>query len=189
MPYEHVSDESIMQEIQKLQKSHPTDEKIRLYFEELYRRYYQRAYNLGRFYGLEKYDAEDAVQDAFLKLLLHSDQFRTTQSFSAWFMRIVFRSILDKFREKKRHGYQDIEDIAETLVDDQKNFLEKLHFQDELQRIINRIPEKIRMVVILRVYGEMSLEEIAEVLRISLRQVHNRLKQGMDMLRKYGKEG
>ncbi|URA09399.1 RNA polymerase sigma factor [Thermospira aquatica] len=190
MPYENLSDEDIMRQIQSLQKSRPTDDSIRLYFEELYRRYYQRAYNLGRFYGLEKYDAEDAAQDAFLKLLLHGDQFRTNQNFSAWFMRIVFRVILDKFREKKRHGYQDIDEIAETLEkDDDKNFLEKLHFQDELQRIINRTPEKIRMVIILRVYGEMSFHEIAQVLHISLRQVHNRLKQGMEMLKKYGKEG
>jgi len=187
--FESMPDEELVRHIQKLQKQHPTDERIRGYFDELYRRYYQKAYQLGRFYGLDRYDAEDVVQDAFLKLLLHVGQFRTRENFQVWFMRIVFNTVRDKFREKKRHTYQDIEDFSETLEGGKQNFLEKFQFQDEVQRIINRIPEKLRLVLILRVYGEMEFAEIASVLHISVRQVHNRLKQAVELLKEYGKEG
>ncbi|MCX7882736.1 MAG: RNA polymerase sigma factor [Brevinematales bacterium] len=187
--FENLSDEEVMQNIQELQRENPTDDRIRGYFDEIYRRYYQRAYNLARFYGLDRYDAEDIVQDAFLKLLLHGDQFRSQHSFQVWFMRIVFNTIRDKYREKKRHKYQDIDEMSETLEGKKQNFLETFHFRDEIQRIINRIPEKMRMVIILRVYGEMEFAEIADVLHISVRQVHNRLKKAMELLKQYGKEG
>ncbi|MFN4216844.1 MAG: RNA polymerase sigma factor, partial [Brevinematales bacterium] len=138
--WENMSDEDIMKTIQKLQKANPTDERMRGYFEELYRRYYQRGYNLGRFYGLDRYEAEDIVQDSFLKLLLHAHQFRSDENFQVWFMRIVFNTIRDKYREKKRHLYQDIDEMSETLEGKKQNFLETFHFQDEIERIINKIP-------------------------------------------------
>lgn len=185
----NMTDEELMKQIQSIRKHNPTDEAILKYFEELYHRYYQKAYNLARFYGLEKYDAEDVVQDAFLKLLLHVEQFRIEQLFRVWFMKIVFNTVRDKFREKKRHGFDNIDDIAETIVGEKQNFLEKFHFQDEVQRIINRMPEKIRMVIILRVYGEMEFEQIAQVLHISVRQVHNRMKQAVHFFQEEGKEG
>lgn len=187
--FETMTDEEILKTIQKLQKENPADEGIRGYFDELYRRYYQRAYNLARFYGLDRYDAEDIVQDAFLKLLLHAHQFRSEEVFQVWFMRIVFNTIRDKYREKKRHIYQDIDEMSETLEGKKQNFLEIFHFRDEVERIINRIPEKIRMVLILRVYGEMEFAEIAKILHISVRQVHNRLKKAIELLKEYGKEG
>jgi len=43
--------------------------------------------------------------------------------------------------------------------------------------------------VILRVFGEMEFEQIAKLLQISVRQVHNRMNQAIDLLKKYGKEG
>lgn len=189
MAYKDITDEELVRQIQLIQKCSPTDETTLAYFEELYHRYYQKAYNLARFYGLEKYDAEDVVQDAFLKLLLHVNQFHTDQLFRVWFMKIVFNVVRDKFREKKRHGYHSIDEMADTLIGEKQNFLERFHFQDEVQRIINRMPEKIRMVVILRVYGEMEFEQISQILHVSVRQVHNRMKQAVAFLKEYGKEG
>ena len=189
MRFEDLSDEELVGRIQEIKKRNPLDDSMRQLFDVVYLRYYQRAYNLARFYGLDRFEAEDAVQDAFFKLLVHVDQFRRDLNFSVWFMRIVFNAVKDKFRDKKRHSYSDIEEIAETVSEEKQNFFEKFHFQDNLQRIINRLPEKIRMVVILRVFGEMEFEQIAKLLQISVRQVHNRMNQAIDLLKKYGKEG
>ena len=78
--------------------------------EELFRRHFNMAYRVAfRQLGQEQ-DAQDAVQDAFVKALRHLDDFDGRSGFKTWLMRIVTNAAFDLGRRRKRRPTQRIED-------------------------------------------------------------------------------
>ncbi len=70
-------------------------------FTELFRRYEGRAYRLARTILNHEHDAEDAVQDAFLRVFERIDRFRGDASFDTWFTAIVFNVCRDRLRRRR----------------------------------------------------------------------------------------
>lgn len=147
---------------------------------EMFLRYKQRAYNISRYYGLNYDDSQDVIQISFLKTFNSIKRYDSKRDFQPWFYRIVLNCVKDKFNHKKKFRHQDLDNIEITS----KNTFDEFHIREALNGIISGLPEKLKSVVVLRVYGEMDFESISKTLGVSVRQLHNRLNKAYEEIRK-----
>lgn len=153
------------------------------YYEALYDRYLRQGYSFCRYYGLRHQDAEDTVQDAFIKLFRVITSYQSDKPFKPWFLKVLLNLVRDRHRKNKRSGWKDLDIMEETPGPEEKNNLEKFQNQHILQSILNRMPEKHREVIILRIYQELDFEEMAVLLGVSSRQARNRLEQALQIFK------
>jgi len=183
MSISDLSEEEIVIKIKELKKDENLySSVIKSYFEELYNRYYFQCYNIARYYGLARQDAEDAVQEAFLRFMMRVSTFDKNKSFKPWFFRILMNTIKDKYKYLKRIRYADIE-VFENIHTEENKY-EEFQIKEVLKKLVNNLPEKLKTVVLLRNYTEMSLEDIAKASGISVRQLHNRLSKAYSIILK-----
>ena len=158
-------------------------------FEELVRRHGRRVYRslLGVLGNVE--EAEDALQDAFLKAFQHLPEFEGRARFSTWLVRIAINTGLQRLR-----GRRDFE----TLDDDSEDFRprriqawqenpEDLYSREELRRLVEqevlKLPAKYRVALMLRDLEELSTEEAANALGLTIPGLKARVLRGRLMLR------
>jgi len=158
-------------------------------FEELVRRHGRRVYRslIGILGSAE--EAEDALQDAFLKAFQHLPEFEGRSRFSTWLVRIALNTGLQRLR-----GRRDFE----TLDDDSDEFRPKriqawtenpedLYSREELRRLVEsevmKLPAKYRVALMLRDLEELSTEEAANALGLSIPGLKARVLRGRLMLR------
>ncbi len=179
---------------ESLAGNHPTDEEVlsRLRagdiaaFDVLVKRYQQRVHQLALGLMRNEHDAEEVVQEAFLRAYLALDGFRGASSFYTWLHRIVFNLAIDA----KRHPYRqriDWESIAECADDTRAFALPRLRNSDphetllrfELNCRLNAALSKLnrfhRTVIVMRELEGMSYREMAASLQISKGTVMSRL--------------
>lgn len=113
-------------------------------FEELVRRHDRRIYRVTLAITQNKEDAEDSMQDAFLKALDHLDQFAGNARFSTWLTRIAVNEALQRLR--KRGRFESLEepiDLGENLVpqqvEDWRDNPEQQYAKEELRRLLEKV--------------------------------------------------
>jgi RNA polymerase sigma-70 factor (ECF subfamily) len=143
-------------------------------------------------------DAADTTQDVFLKVFRGMKHFHGDSSLKTWIYRIALHEAANRRRWWFRHKAQEmpIDPIAageseysgeERLVDPGESPFEKFAHTEvraAVEQALQQVPEPYRTALILRDLEEMSYEEIAEVLVISLGTVKSRITRGRDALRK-----
>ncbi len=125
--------------------------------------------------------AEDIVQEAFMKGFMKLDSLKNREQFYPWLKRIALNIALNHFEKEKR--VMDVE-----TEDDETSFFEnigsgespeELTLKEELHRYVrsyvDSLPDKLRVVIVLREVEDMSYEEIAEMMNIPLGTVRSRL--------------
>lgn len=155
-------------------------------FEELVKRYDRKLFRIAHHLTQNAEDAEDAVQDAFLKAFQHLQQFREDSKFSTWLIRIVLNLALMKLRKRRlakefsldsNSKPEDDENLPIDVADWAPN-PEQLYRAAELQEILRRALQKLspglRMVFVLRDIEGLSLEQTAEALGLSVPAVKAR---------------
>jgi RNA polymerase sigma-70 factor, ECF subfamily len=161
-------------------------------FEELVRRYDRRIYRVTIAITQNKEDAEDAMQDAFLKALEHLDQFAGSARFSTWLTRIAVNEALQRLRKRSRFdSLEEPVDIGDSLVpqqvEDWRENPEQQYARDELKDILEKaigsLPPIYRMVFVLRDVEQMSNEDAATALDLSVAAVKSRLLRARLMMR------
>ena len=155
-------------------------------FEELVNRYERKIYRLGLNITGNREDAEDVLQEAFMKAFKHLQSFREGSRFYTWLVRIAVNEGLMKLRKRRSDRSVQMEDST----DDEgrvmtREFIdwgpspEEQYATTELEEILKRavetLPENFRTVFMLRDVEKLSTEETAEVLEISLGAVKARL--------------
>ncbi|OHD55705.1 MAG: hypothetical protein A2Y33_13770 [Spirochaetes bacterium GWF1_51_8] len=155
------------------------------YANELFNRYHQQGYNIARYYGLKHDDAMDSVQSAFIKTFHSIKRYDPGRPLKPWFFKIVLNCVRDKFKELRRTRHEKI-DKAENFT---KEIFEEFHIRESINGIISILPEKLKSVVLLRVYGDMDFDSISLIVGVSVRQLHNRLKEAYGMIEKKLNEG
>jgi RNA polymerase sigma-70 factor (ECF subfamily) len=169
----------------------PSDEQLlmrsaagdRSALEELFRRYRLVAFRVAyRLLGNES-DALDAVQDGFVKALVHLPRFQGRSSFKTWLLRVVSNASLDLGRQRGRREMlsmdalrlcgQDECEPRESPVPERN--LELADLRRQLNKALEQIPAAQRQTFVLHAEGELSYREIAEVLGISIGTVMSRL--------------
>ena len=165
-------------------------------FQELVRRYEQKLYNFGRRMCRNESDAEDLVQDTFLNVYRFLKDFRYETKFKNWLYRVAANTSLkrqrrskfapepelslDEFaRNEETEALGEVPEWAQMPLDQILN--EEL--LETLNQAIWSLPEKYRIVVILRDVEEFSTEETAQILNLSPTNVKVRLHRARLFLR------
>jgi RNA polymerase sigma-70 factor (ECF subfamily) len=131
-------------------------------------------------------DTEDAVQEAFLRVLRHRDSLDTVRDHRVWLIRIVWNIALDrKRRVKTRPETDDIAELARVLPADglsaeQRAAAAQHHAQ--VLHCVDKLPPKEREVLILSAFEELSSVEIAAVLGVTESSVRSRLFRARNLM-------
>ena len=155
-------------------------------------RHKDRALTLAcRLVGLKE-EAEELVQDAFVRAFRSLDQFRGDAKFGTWFYRILYNLCMTRVTRRRGKADQvnlDDEGVLDTLqVDEDEPSIDERIEEHELHELIsdeiNNLPEKFRSVVTLFYVQEMSYEEIVTVLNAPIGTVKTNLFRARSLLRK-----
>jgi len=159
-------------------------------YEILMRRYNQRLYRAARAILKDEAEAEDVMQDAYVRAFQNLNQFEGRAPFSAWLLRIAVNEALGRKRGRDRNvsfeeGNENGEismSIVETGPDPEQNAT-RTELGHMLEEAVLSLPEAYRTVVMLRDVEEMSTSETAAVLELSEENVKIRLYRGHAMMR------
>jgi RNA polymerase sigma-70 factor, ECF subfamily len=162
------------------------DEQTRTRFENLTLPLMKDAYNLARWLMRNEEDAQDVVQDSYLKAFRFFESFRTEGNARAWFLRIVRNTCYDALsaRNVKAREFvpeEEINDIADAAPGPRANVAAKATIE-AVREAIAALPADYREIVILRELEGLSYKEISEVAGIPLGTVMSRLSRARDQL-------
>jgi RNA polymerase sigma-70 factor (ECF subfamily) len=111
-------------------------------------------------------EAEDIMQEGFVKIFLHIKEFKGDGSLVAWMRRIMINTAITHYYKMKKHRYHDdLEEVRETKYEDQ-GWGEADFSSEELFNVIQRMPEGYRMVFNLYAVEGYKHREIAEIMNI-----------------------
>jgi RNA polymerase sigma-70 factor (ECF subfamily) len=132
-------------------------------FAGLVRMHQRRAYIVARSVVMTHEDAEDAVQDGFLRAYQALDRFDPAQSFGAWLHRIVANAALDLSRRRKVRA---AEELSESYPSAFRDPGEDAELKDRLQSALATLPDRARTVLVLHDIEGFTHAEIGEMLGI-----------------------
>jgi RNA polymerase sigma factor (sigma-70 family) len=128
-------------------------------------------------------DAEDALQEIFLKAYRSLRSYDESKAaFSTWIYRITVNHCLNQ-RRKFLVLIRPRELSKESDTKDQVSLEEKLSDQEAIERALQKLSQKLRVVIILRYFLDLSYSEIAQVLDVPLGTVKSRLNLGLKKIR------
>lgn len=138
-------------------------------------------------------DAEDAVQDAYIRAFTHLDQFRAESRLSTWLARIAMNEALGRLRRRRTaplpisldsdHQAEIVRFPLSNPLDDPEKTMAQREIQHLVERAIDQLPEPFRMVFITRVIEGMTIEETAEILGVKPETIKTRLHRARTMIR------
>jgi RNA polymerase sigma factor (sigma-70 family) len=161
-------------------------------FEILLRRHNQRLFRIIRSYLKDSDEVQDAMQNAYLKAFDKLHQFQGSSSFSTWLIRIGINEALQRLKNIKREKviYLNPHDVGEGLlnqIQDKQIGPEKKMMQQEgkqlLEKAIDNLPEKYRVVYMLKEVEGLPTEEVCESLGLTESNVKVRLHRAKSLLK------
>ncbi len=152
-------------------------------FDRLVERFQRDVYRLCYRYVNNHEDANDVAQEVFLKAYRAIRRFRGDSSFSTWLYRIAVNTCLN-FRSARK---PQTEELPEALADPRAGVAASLESDEQARRVrdaIRRLPEKQRATLILKVYHDLTHEEVARILGSTVGTVKANLFHALGNLRK-----
>ncbi len=137
-------------------------------FTELMKRYQVRVYWVARRIVGSHDDADDIVQETFVKAYQVLGEFRSDSSFYTWIYRIAVNMSFNALRKKKVWRYlHEGEQVTGILIslDDPRKDLEQSEIETALHRVIATLPNKQKAVFVMRYFDELTYKEIGIVLK------------------------
>src|ERR1700733_4159531 len=163
-------------------------------FEELVRRYDRNVFRIAQHITQNREDAEDVVQDAFLKAYQNLANFQEQSKFYTWLVRIAVNEALMRLRRRRPERMVSLDEDIKTEEDSMPREVadwapnpEQLYTQGELKEILGKtiqgLPPSFRTVFVLRDVEGLSTEETADALDLSIPAVKSRLLRARLQLR------
>jgi RNA polymerase sigma-70 factor (ECF subfamily) len=163
-------------------------------FSELVKRYEGKVFRLAHHVTQNREDAEDVLQETFLKAYEHLDQFRGDSKFYTWIVRIAVNQALMKLRRRKSDKAVSLDETIDTGEDNLVREVaawdenaEQLYSREEIAGILDSAVQSLeplyRSVFVLRDIEDLSTEETAEALELSVPAVKSRLLRARLQLR------
>lgn len=136
---------------------------------QLYNSFYKRIYNTCFRILRNSIDAEDAMQESFLKAFSHLDTYNESTPFEAWIVRIAINTSIDKLRRKDSNLIELCENINYDLsdADDNEEWELIMNKVEQIKTAIEKLPDKNRLIINLYLIEGYDHEEIAEILNIA----------------------
>ncbi|WP_397362197.1 RNA polymerase sigma factor [Olleya sp. R77988] len=136
---------------------------------QVYQQYCDAMYNVALRFVKHTAEAEDVVQDAFIKAFTKLHQFKGDVTFGAWLKRIVINKSIDYLKSKKQR-LVELDEVHLKVIDTDTNdkwLVEDTTTLDEIKQAINSLPDKYKYVVMLYLVEGYDHQEISEILKIT----------------------
>lgn len=149
-------------------------------------RYKNKAFSLLKRMLKNEQDAEETLQDSFMKAYNSLNNFKGESKYSTWFYKIVYNTALTKVSSKKRKTEREmtsVEDHFDLKSDYDFNISENKDFSEFVNELVNKLPERFSAVITLFYLDEMSCEEIGKVMNVSVSNVKVMLHRSRNALK------
>ena len=158
------------------------------------RKYNQRLFRIVRSYITNEDEIEDVIQEAYIKAYEQMPRFEKRSSFSTWLIRIVINESLARVKRLKRltpitDDRADKDGVVREIPiqlqtgETPMGKLMNTELKDILEKAVDRLPEKYRVVFVMREVDGMSVAETSDSLEITEANVKVRLNRAKEMLR------
>lgn len=156
---------------------------------ELLNRHYARVYAVCRRIAGSQRGADDATQEALIRIVRKIGSFDGRSAFSTWAYRIASNSAIDELRRQQRHAHLSLvqSDGADREVADHaaEQAIDQVVLRDELQTALEQVPDDFRIPVVLRDVVGLDYHEIAHQLGVPVGTVKSRIARGRRHLMKF----
>ena len=164
-------------------------------FRELFEVNKRKVFALAYRYAKNKEDAEDILQDTFIKAYQKLDKFHTNEgtSFTSWLYRISINSSIDLLRKKNKmeDRFFDPDNLDKLSSQDEGNDPEHStglnDMRDRISAVLNKLTARQRMIFILRHYQQLSTQEISEYMGCSQGSVKKQLFRAVSSIKDHFK--
>ncbi len=163
-------------------------------FAELVNLYKVKIYHLAYRMLNNRQEAEDVVQETFLRVFENLGKYDREQKFSSWIYRIGTNLCIDRLRKRKANFSLDAElsdgeggDWHDLFAAQDASPEEQLllsETQTQIRSAMERLPEKYKSIMVLRYLHDLSLHEISEILRLPITTIKTRIHRGREFMRK-----
>jgi RNA polymerase sigma-70 factor, ECF subfamily len=149
-------------------------------FNALVREHQAMVFSVAYHFLGDRAAAEELAQDVFMQLFRHLGKLQSPEHVVFWLRRVTANRCIDEARRRQRRPEIQLEEmpdppapvpVADPLV------------RDRLRRLVASLPEKARMIVVLRYQEDLDPEDIASVMNVPLNTVKSQLQRALTMLR------
>ncbi len=144
-------------------------------------------------------DAEDLLQDVYLRAFRFFHRFERGTNFKAWIFKILTNTYINQYRkkinkpyhvdlEKIKYNYDDKEATVQTSAQESERLDYETLFDDEIKNALQQIPDEFRVVVLLADVESFSYKEVAKIIGCPIGTVMSRLSRGRKQLQNYLRE-
>ncbi|WP_168123865.1 RNA polymerase sigma factor SigW [Paenibacillus sp. HB172176] len=163
-------------------------------FEELVDLYQGKLYHMAYRMLSSRQEAEDVVQETFLRVYKNLERFDDTQKFSTWIYRIATNLCIDRLRKRRptysldaeSNDYEGLDGYSMIPSDDRTPESELIltDTQRIIQEAMESLPPKYKTVMMLRYLHDLSLQEVGDILGMPVTTIKTRVHRGREFLRK-----
>ncbi|MEW6040939.1 MAG: RNA polymerase sigma factor [Elusimicrobiota bacterium] len=144
-------------------------------FDDIVKNYKNRVFDTIYSIAGNSPEADDIAQEVFLKVYKNLHKFRADSSLPTWIYRITVNTCLDKLRKKNRENIfletelneMEKKHVKEAVIED----FPDPHLTESVQKALNSLPDKYRIIITLKEIDGLSYKEISEVMKISIHKV------------------
>jgi RNA polymerase sigma factor (sigma-70 family) len=140
----------------------------------------------------DQYLAEDIFQETFLKIIrtLNERRYSEQGKFLPWAVRVAHNLCMDHFRKVKQdvpivtEDGREIIQMMQFATESAEDGLERRQVHHSVRQLIEELPDEQREVIVLRIYGDLSFKEIADITSVSINTALGRMRYGLINLRR-----
>ncbi len=151
-------------------------------FEKIYDEYADLLYRIALTHSANQYDAMDAVQDVFVKFASSDKVFSDKEHQKAWFIRLVINRCHDLSRKLHVRQYTPLDEVYDFPDEDSR-------LSPNVREILDGLPEKFRTVLVLHYLEGFSVQETADILKLSVSAVKMRLSRAREFVKEKHEKG
>ncbi len=150
-------------------------------FEILVNQNYDKVYQTIYFYTKDKYISEDAIQQAFVIAYKKLDQLKTKDKFASWVISIALNEAKRMLKSKLNDKVIPLTDLHLNKLPDNKE--KDIDLKENIDNVLNKLKKKETEILVLKYYADLSLQQIADLLDISLSNTKVRLHRAKEKFR------
>ena len=147
-------------------------------FEDYVVEYKEPIYRLAYSYVRNPDDALDIVQESIYKGISSIESLKDLSVIKTWFYRIIVNTSLDFIRKRSKEIVLEDEILLNNNVIDSDNYPDI-----DLERALENLPDNYRVIIILRYFEDLKIDEISKVLDVNINTIKTRLYKGLELLR------